>query len=165
MDKMDIEWTGLAITNLNGDSILTAPNFTMPAVLDSGTTLTALPQPYFDMLFDYFGVVNYTESIYLVRCNISEYPGTVVYGFGAEQEGKVQVPYSELAVPVLGSNGAPIPFTDGSDACLFGFWPVAEGADVILGDTFLRSAYVVYDMDKAEISIAQTIFGAPGPIS
>jgi hypothetical protein len=46
-------------------------------------------------------------------------------------------------------------FSDGTPACLFGIAP-AQGGTNVLGDTFLRSAYVVYDLDNNEISIAQT---------
>ena len=46
----------------------------------------------------------------------------------------------------------------GSDEiCLFGIAP-SQGSTPVLGDTFLRSAYVVYDLANNEISLAQTNF-------
>jgi hypothetical protein len=36
----------------------------------------------------------------------------------------------------------------------------AAGSTSVLGDTFLRSAYVVYDLQNNQISIAQTDFNA-----
>jgi hypothetical protein len=42
---------------------------------------------------------------------------------------------------------------------MFGIAPTGAGTSV-LGDTFLRSAYVVYDLDNNEISLAQSAFNA-----
>lgn len=36
----------------------------------------------------------------------------------------------------------------------------AAGSTAVLGDTFLRSAYVVYDLQNNQISLAQTDFNA-----
>ena len=41
--------------------------------------------------------------------------------------------------------------------CLFGITSISS-ATAVLGDTFLRSAYVVFDLDNNEISLAQTNF-------
>lgn len=43
--------------------------------------------------------------------------------------------------------------------CQFGIEPAGEDP-ILLGDTFLRSAYVVYDLANNQISIAQTDFNA-----
>lgn len=50
---------------------------------------------------------------------------------------------------------------DGSRACLFGLSPSGNGVNV-LGDTFLRSAYVVYDINNNQISMAQSNFDPKG---
>jgi hypothetical protein len=42
-------------------------------------------------------------------------------------------------------------------ACLLGITPA--GNDFILGDTFMRSAYIVFDLDNNEISMAQANIG------
>src|SRR2546423_2352507 len=49
------------------------------------------------------------------------------------------------------------PFSDGSEACYPGVdaVDVALGGTIILGDTFLRSAYVVYDLENQIIGHAQ----------
>jgi hypothetical protein len=59
----------------------------------------------------------------------------------------------------LDENGNPITFKDGQQACNFGISP-SPGATAILGDTFLRSAYVVYNLETNEIAIAQTVFNS-----
>ena len=42
---------------------------------------------------------------------------------------------------------------------MFGIAP-SQGTTSVLGDTFLRSAYVVYDLANNEISLAQTNFNS-----
>jgi hypothetical protein len=64
---------------------------------------------------------------------------------------------NELVIAVSASNGRQLTFSDGSPACLFGIAP-AESSISVLGDTFMRSAYLVYDLANNEISIAQTNF-------
>jgi elongation factor G len=49
----------------------------------------------------------------------------------------------------------------GQDACLFGIQPFTQ-APYILGDTFLRSAYVVFDLVNNQIGLAQTDFNDTG---
>lgn len=50
---------------------------------------------------------------------------------------------------------------DGTQGCALGIVPTSGGSSV-LGDTFLRSVYVVYDMDNNEISLANTNFNVSG---
>lgn len=62
----------------------------------------------------------------------------------------------------LGTDGSGKPFkfhSTGQVACELGF-EAAQGRPILLGDTFLRSAYVVYDLDNNEVSIAQTNFNS-----
>ena len=65
----------------------------------------------------------------------------------------------ELVLPITAADGRQLRFINGNLACLFGIFPTNNGAKV-LGDTFLRSAYVVYDMNNNEVSLAQSNFDA-----
>lgn len=62
----------------------------------------------------------------------------------------ISVDYSELTLEQQGTQSS----SDPAD-CIFGFAPSGSGF-VSLGDTFLRSAYVIYNFDSLEISIAQS---------
>jgi len=64
---------------------------------------------------------------------------------------------NELVLEVGTASGKQLTFTDGTPACLFGIAPAGSSTSV-LGDTFIRSAYLVYDLANNEISIAQTTF-------
>lgn len=57
------------------------------------------------------------------------------------------------------SEGSYISGGSDENICLFGIAP-SQGTTPVLGDTFLRSAYVVYDLANNEISLAQTDFNS-----
>jgi hypothetical protein len=79
-----------------------------------------------------------------IDCNIIDVEGSVDYAFDGVT---ISVPFSELAFP-----------PDSTGVCGFVFYPVADGAQIILGDPFLRSAYVYYDLDNNVCGLAQTVF-------
>ena len=155
--SMTVAWTSLNITDSYGSNAANTTNLPLPAVLDSGTTLTLVPEPVFSYLVDYFGAIDDTEYGWLVYCNISDVYGSLDWGFN-NNEGIVSVQFSELALPALDDTGAPLQFEDGSAACNFGVGLLPDNTPVLLGDTFLRSAYVIYDLENAEIAIGNTIF-------
>jgi hypothetical protein len=68
---------------------------------------------------------------------------------------------NEYVVPLIDTNGNQATFSNGKAACEFGMQP-AQGDPILFGDTFLRSAYVVYDLDNNAISMANTNFNATG---
>ena len=154
-----VAWTSLSVTDpSSGTTTLTTDAFAAPAVLDSGTTLTGLPTDLYNQLAQFSGVINDPNYGALVNCNISSYGGTLNYGFGGSGGPTINVPFYELAVPTVDQNGNPLTFEDGSSACTFGLFPVDNGQSILFGDTFLRSAYVVYDLDNQQIGIAPTVF-------
>lgn len=64
--------------------------------------------------------------------------------------------YAEIAnhISALGT----LPF---NDTCMFGLLGADDvGGASVLGDTFLRSAYLLYDLDNNSIGIAQTVFNS-----
>jgi hypothetical protein len=97
---------------------------------------------------------------YLVCCNISYYEGSLDYGFGGSTGPVISVKYAELAIPISFENGTQLTFSDGSPACSFGLFPVVDGEQILFGDTFLRSSYVLYDLENKEIALASTKFGS-----
>ena len=156
---MTVAWTSLSLIDpSSGTTTLTTSDFVAPAILDSGTTLTGLPTGLYDQLATFAGVVDDPDYGAVVNCNISQYSGTLNYGFGGPGGPSISVPFYELAVPATDLNGNPLLFRDGSAACTFGLFPVESGQSILFGDTLLRSAYVVYDLDNQQIAIAPTVF-------
>lgn len=159
--SMTLAWTSLSLTSPTsgtGTLTLTPASFAAPTILDSGTTLTGLPAALYTPLAAFFDAVNDAEYGTLVSCTISTSPGTLNYGFGGPGGPVISVPFYELAIPATDARGDPVTFRDGSPACLFGLFAVDDGQSVVFGDTFLRSAYVLYDLDRREIAIAPTVF-------
>ncbi|KAK5123835.1 hypothetical protein LTR85_002471 [Meristemomyces frigidus] len=155
-----VAWSLLAVTDSTGTYVVSQADFPLPAVLDSGTTLTIVPSDIFDELANYFGAVDNSDYGYLVGCSNAQLNGTVDYQFGGDSGPIISVPFSELAVPLYDDQGNPLTFDDGSAACEFGFAPAAEGSPILFGDTFLRSAYVVYDLDARQIGIANSAWNS-----
>ncbi|KAE8365024.1 aspartic peptidase domain-containing protein [Aspergillus caelatus] len=84
----------------------------------------------------------------------------VDYGFGGPGGPVIRVPFFELAVPWLDDNGYYQKLSNGKDACVFGVVPITDDSPILFGDTFLRSAYVVYDLDQQQIAIAPTRYNS-----
>jgi hypothetical protein len=136
---------------------LSPANMSTNGVLDSGTTAMFLPESIANALVEGFGAI-YNEALasYFVPCEYKNSEATLEFTFGG-LNGKM------IAVPVSSLIGPPSPatiFGDGIPACMFeiaAFTPVEEEAlgSIILGDAFMRAAYIVYDIDNHEISLAQ----------
>uniref|UniRef100_L2G9Y3 Probable aspartic-type endopeptidase OPSB n=1 Tax=Colletotrichum fructicola (strain Nara gc5) TaxID=1213859 RepID=L2G9Y3_COLFN len=112
----------------------------LAVLLDSGSSLTYLP--------DDMGVA-------FIPCSAAN-SGNMTFTFS---DPVITVPMNELVLDLIPITGKRIAFSNGVQACLFGIAPAGDGTNV-LGDTFLRSAYVVYDLDNNEVSLAQTKYNA-----
>ncbi|KAL8802908.1 MAG: hypothetical protein Q9182_003524 [Xanthomendoza sp. 2 TL-2023] len=119
-----------------------------PVVLDSGTSLTYLPKGLVLDIFATLGI-QYDPDVWLnpVDCSLAESEEAFNFTFNSAN---IVVPMKELVLSSQENN---------KDSCIFGILP-SKFDLLLLGDTFLRSAYVVFDMDNYEISLAQTNFDA-----
>lgn len=155
--------TTVSATSPSGTDALGSQSFPVSAVLDSGTTFTLLPPDLVSAIWAEAGVVNKEEAGPLVPCSFSRASqGSFVFGFGGPGGPNITVPMDELVRTVPGSVGV---FEDGvykgQDACQFMITPMQSDQPVaILGDSFLRSAYVVYDLENLEVALAPTKFNA-----
>ena len=150
---LSIAMTGFGI---NG-SALSSSNLPADVLLDSGTTLTYLPNDIVTTVYDQLNAVyDSTVGEGYAACSLASQDGTLDFVFSGQQ---ISVPFNELLLDAGDVNGQPLQFENGEKACVFGLAP-ADGSTSVLGDTFLRSAYIVYDLDNNEISLAQTVFNA-----
>lgn len=108
------------------------------AVLDSGSTLSYFPAVLAKRMGKMLGG-KYSNSLgtYQIKCPSSS-SANVTFEFGGA---KILVPLSELVLSY-------------GNQCYLGILE-SESSYVLLGDNFLRRAYVVYDLDDNEISLAQ----------
>ncbi|KAK6462907.1 aspartic peptidase domain-containing protein [Scheffersomyces coipomensis] len=110
-------------------------------VLDSGTTLTYLPSKLVNVIGKALGGTQDSSIGWIVECTSSD---TITYNFNGVS---IVVPYSEITLPLY--------YTDGSVADVCGLGILSTTGTPILGDNFLRSAYVAYDLDDQTIGLAQ----------
>ncbi|AEO71929.1 uncharacterized protein THITE_2097958 [Thermothielavioides terrestris NRRL 8126] len=113
-----------------------------PVVLDSGYTLSALPSSIFQKLLAAFPSAKPqpgSDDQYIVDCADPGQGGSIDFTFG---NAVINVRYYDF-VWHLDSN-----------LCVLGAF--ADDNHPTLGDTFLRSAYVVYDWDNRNIHLGQS---------
>lgn len=139
-----------------------AENFTTSSdptavVLDSGTTLTYLPEDIGETVLEAFGATYDNEAGYAtVDCSLADETDLILaFQFGGSDGPTIQVDMSELVI----QDGSDIGFSPGggggqTTTCAFGV--SMSSSTFLLGDTFLRSAYVVYDLDTKVVALAQS---------
>jgi len=157
------EYSGLLIAltgmSLDGANISSSSSLPAAVLLDSGSTITYLPSDITRSLYQRLHALIDTSSptvVAYVPCALAQEDRSIDFTFSGIQ---ISVPFNELVLPSKGGDGSGLHFHDGSPACLFGIAPNGGGPSV-LGDTFLRSAYVVYDLSNHQVSLAQTNFNA-----
>lgn len=113
------------------------------ALLDSGTSLIIAPSDVYQEIANQFSVVDSQ-----VPCSQRKKKSHIIFSLGqSNQSVDIKVDISQLIIPVAGTK----------DICQFGMQAWNEST-YILGDTFLRSAYVVYDLHNNKTALAPASF-------
>ncbi|KAJ0166104.1 putative aspartic-type endopeptidase opsB [Colletotrichum tanaceti] len=145
----------ITLTKVTLGSKALGENMALAVLLDSGSSLTYLPDDMVTTIFSMVGAVyQQDQGVAFIPCSAANSGANMAFTFSGAT---VTVPIDELVLNLVAIRGKRTAFANGVDACLFGIAPAGAGTNV-LGDTFLRSAYVVYDIDNNEISLAQTKF-------
>lgn len=119
-------------------------NSTMAVFLDSGATLTLLPQTLADTVAADFGADGVdSNGFYAVDCSLNNLAGTLNFAFPGVT---IEVPYKEIIRELQTSFGT---------LCYLGITPNEDF--VLLGDSMLRSAYAVFDQTGDAIHLAQYV--------
>ena len=152
-----ITLTGVTIFQ-NGQNRSVDTDLPVPVLLDSGSSLTYLPKDLVQNLYTAFKVQYIPQTgTGFVPCSLASSGDILSFTFTSP---RIDVPMQELVInPGPNSDGSHQTFSDGTPACLFGIGP-SDGSTAVLGDTFIRSAYVVYDLANNEVSLAQTNFNS-----
>ena len=116
------------------------------ALLSSGTTFTYVPESLFHKIGDTLGG-DYSEELDYYTVNCPKVTDDFPFKFNLSGL-TISVPYSNLVTADY-SNSTGIAYR-----CILGILP-SWGDDIQLGDNFLSSAYVVYDLEDLTISLAQ----------
>ncbi|PFH55457.1 hypothetical protein XA68_18276 [Ophiocordyceps unilateralis] len=144
----------------SGSDLLTSEELPLPVVLDSGTTFSYLPQNMANQVWEEVGASWEPQAgMALLPCSYASHPGQFSFSFAGPNGPRVSVSMDELVVPFTSGEAPEFesgPYR-GQSACALGILN-QTGPPYLLGDTFLRSAYVVYDLSNNEIGIAPTNF-------
>ncbi|TQV91379.1 hypothetical protein V2A60_008970 [Cordyceps javanica] len=148
----------ITMTGLDAGSEPIAENMALAVLLDTGSSLTYLPDNLATSVFEAVNATWFDRSqLAVIPCDRGLSDDSITFHFS--KPASISVTLRELVLPIITANGMQPKLPDGRTACLFGVFPSGKGA-IVLGDTFLRSAYVVYDMANHEVSLAQSNFDA-----
>ena len=149
----------ITLTGVTYGTTVIAEDQAIAVLLDSGSSLTYLPDAMTQAIYEQVDAqYDSSEGAAYVPCSLANNNTALNFTFTTPT---ISVTMDELVIETSSSDGRQLTFPDGTAACLFGIAP-AGSSNSVLGDTFIRSAYLVYDLANNEISIAQTNFNATG---
>jgi hypothetical protein len=166
--ELSVVMTSVGITGQGGNVVnFTTAGYKESVLLDSGTTFSYLQPRLVRSIYQALNVIDDTDEtgLALIDCAIlvNSPKLTLNYGFGGSSGMILQVPIDELVFnlyTLLNVTEDDLPYTGFESTCGFGIFTSDEDEDSLLGDTFLRSAYVVYDLESNQIAIGQTNFNS-----
>ncbi|MCJ1471336.1 hypothetical protein MMC07_009984, partial [Pseudocyphellaria aurata] len=160
-DNFFVNLTDLRFSHTADGSQLSSGKSTLlvPVLLDSRSIIITLPKDIFHDIFHTIRVIAYDVKSAEVDCGLGY--ENFFLGFTLSTA-TVSVPMSEFSLPIPPDrDGNGKTEEGGTPLCRLGItYTTKPTSSLILGNTFLRSAYVAYDMSNNEISIAPTIFNA-----
>jgi Eukaryotic aspartyl protease len=135
---MEITLTDLALTSPDGGDT-TYVSSPINVLLDSGSTFMHLPSDLVDSIAQTLGATYDPDAGQYgwEDCNERFDHGVLTFSFSGVE---ISVSSDEFVVPAVADNGTVLPM------CVLGLVSETNPLDYSLGDTFLRSAYVVYDL-------------------
>ncbi|GMM32347.1 aspartyl protease [Martiniozyma asiatica (nom. inval.)] len=122
------------------------------ALLDTGTTLTYIPSTLLTQIISSLNV-QYSSSVgyYVMKCTEGQ-DLSLIFDFQGQ---KINVPFESFLVSLVTTSGST------SSYCMVGLQSSGDSG-FTLGDSFLRYAYMVADLDNLEISLAQAAHNVDG---
>lgn len=154
--------TSVVAASPSGRDVLTSEHFPMGVVLDSGTTLTYIPQDLAEQIWEEAGAVYMGEfGLAMLPCSHGKHQGNFTFGFAGPKGPTITVAMDELLVDLTDGDMPTFPSGKykGQSSCVFGIQNETSSM-YLFGATFMRSAYVVYDLVNHEIGIAATDFNS-----
>ncbi|RCI16007.1 putative aspartyl protease [Ophiocordyceps polyrhachis-furcata BCC 54312] len=145
-DKVPRYWVKLESVSHSppGEPSTVLTRGSMDVFLDTGATLTLLPSAVVQAMANAVGSTGSVSGLPAVSCRLANNENGA---FGFRFNGvTIFVPYKEIIRQLPGQRGQ-------RSQCCLGVMPSDKFA--LLGDTFLRSAYAVFDLDSKTIYMAR----------
>ncbi|PRT56078.1 Aspartic proteinase yapsin-3 [Wickerhamiella sorbophila] len=142
---------GVSVYN-NKNMAATIAECSLPVALDSGTSLAYLPSDIIDAIGQSISATPLNNlGIYGAYCDLS---GGLIWNFSGVE---IFTPFSQLLYPLVTTSNEPATYK-GRPICGLNIMP--SESLFLLGDLFLRSAYVVFDYENYQVAIANTNFNS-----
>ncbi|KAL9118033.1 MAG: hypothetical protein Q9187_005425 [Circinaria calcarea] len=156
--EMIVTLTGVSLTQNGKNTSMATTELPTGVLLDSGSTLSYMPATLAQNLYKALNVQYSSRARRaFCDCSLAQSTATIDFSFSGAV---ISVPLREMVL----QGGADAQTLSGSLGCTFGIAAIpassSGGGTFTLGDTFLRSAYVVYDIANNEISLAPTNFNS-----
>lgn len=152
----------------NGTVDCSASHLNASATIDTGTASTYVPWNIAVEILKIVGAINTTDYGYIVPCNVADWNASISFGLQNSSAPTIDVPISQFVDPALQINTTVPLEMNGTRMCYWGLVPAGVDPQsgfeipVLLGDTFLRGAYVLFDVDGLEMGFAMARFDADG---
>ncbi|KAJ6002605.1 hypothetical protein N7451_005152 [Penicillium sp. IBT 35674x] len=142
--SLAIALTDISVKGTSGTKSYTT-GLPLAVSLDSGSPFIALPKEVVEPIYKEIGAgYSSTVGVGYIPCDMSTADYNVTFSFSGA---KVTIPISQLVYDGYTASGVP------DNDCIFGITYSEPGVN-LMGDPFLRGAYVVYDLGNNEISLA-----------
>lgn len=141
---------------------LTKRGYSVDFTVDSGSPNMYVPTELYESIVKGLDATEVMNGAPYVPCSLrSAKSGYLDFGFNSgagHQDAVIRVPYSDIIYPPgLPVTVPPVDDRHGEKLCYFGVVP-NDGPVRLLGATFLRSAYVVFDVGEKELRVAQALW-------
>jgi hypothetical protein len=162
-EQLLVAMTGISLDDGTGPQSF--PTFeTYPVLLDSGTSMLQVPTEAYDSLIKALGAEYYSDrKTYYVPCSQRDGNVSLTYSFGSVD---IEISAENLIFPfgydtfVFQSLGNNVTF-EGEEFCLPNFRALTTADEsqgfFVLGAPFFQSAYMVFDLHKGKVSMAQKL--------
>lgn len=160
--EFNVPLTSVAGYSSTGSDVFGSTSYPITALLDSGTTLSYLPVDLTNQIWQEVGAAYVGQiGVAVVPCALANTNSYFSFGFGGPRGPLINVTMAELVLDTVSNLPFPSGKFRGKASCTFGIQAQAPNDDgsapsYLLGDTFLRSAYVVYDLVNNQVALAQT---------
>ena len=147
-------------SSIGGSQSLTGNSSGIIVILDSGSPNMYLPTALANAVADRLGATTY-EGFPYVPCSLrQDSEQSLEFNFGDSSTGpSINVPIPEIIYPFGDpANIGNVTTPGGVRLCYLGLNNTG-GNTFLLGDTFIRSTYLVYDVDNLQVSMAQAAYG------
>ncbi|OAX78933.1 hypothetical protein ACJ72_06752 [Emergomyces africanus] len=131
--------------------------FPIPALLDTGCSLTYLPPRVTQAIYQVVGAMyNKQWDLAVIPCAKKRQDAKITFKFGTSTAAAfITINLAQLILPLpRNDDGSPIAPAQ-SGLCLFGIFPMSDKVKLAsLGTTFLRQTYVFVNLEKHEVGMA-----------